>query len=55
VARMWPHFGRSGLRIDSWSPRFPYQLKKPTPIASVTANPFRMTIPPPRTILDRSG
>jgi hypothetical protein len=50
VARVWVHIGRSGIRVDSWSPRLPYQFRKHTPVFSFAGKPFRMTIPAPRLI-----
>jgi hypothetical protein len=52
VARIWAHMGRSGMQIDDWSTRFPYQVKQPTPILSLSAKPFRMTFPAPRLLLN---
>ncbi len=55
LASVWAHLGRSGLRIDEWSTRLPYQLVKRTPTLSFAAIPFRMTVPAPRLLADESG
>jgi Acetoacetate decarboxylase (ADC) len=52
-AQVWAHPGRSSLRIDEWSPRFPYQITKGRPTITFAAKPFRMTVPRPQIIGER--
>lgn len=46
AARGWAAPGNAHMRINAWSPRFPYQ-PQPTPLMSIKINPFRMSIGEP--------
>lgn len=49
VATARARVGRAGLRLDGWSDRFPYRLGS-TPFAAAALKPFRLTVPPPRSL-----
>ena len=51
VASMWGRLARGGLRVSEWSERFPYRPNGEATF-SLSAKPFRMTVPPPKILRD---
>ncbi len=54
LMRMSARVCRADLRVSEWSDRFPYRPAA-TPLVSFAANPFQLTVPPPRVLADPDG
>ncbi len=47
IARASARFGHAGMRLSSWSERFPYRVGT-APLLSVAMKPFHLSVPAPR-------